>query len=316
MSTGGFTLLESLVVLFILALMLAIGMPWWQTISRRNQMRSAASEIQTTLLAVRMKAVRRNSPASVLITTALPTESQHRLETIEPDPPAPTPTPLPSQTLDLSTKTLAFVALPAGNKITFDGNGRRRRAALVVAGGHRHPGTARRQRHKPGHDPNFGLRQDRGRDPDGVAMTRRGSRRSEHGLTLVELLIALALLSFVLLGIAPLFIASMKSNYSANEYTSVNVLARDRLEQLMNLPFNDPLLTPGSSRTTSLRSCPIPRRASRRRPAASTTRSRSPTRCFSTASRTRTRRRFRADRRSPRSASRSPGRSTTTSGST
>jgi prepilin-type N-terminal cleavage/methylation domain-containing protein len=121
----GFTLLESLVVLFILALMLAIGMPWWQKISRRNQMRSAASEIQTTLLAVRMKAVRRNSPSSVLITTALPTESQHRLETIDPDPPAPTPTPLPSQTLDLSTNTLAFLGLPAGNKITFDGNGRR-----------------------------------------------------------------------------------------------------------------------------------------------------------------------------------------------
>jgi len=67
----------------------------------------------------------------------------------------------------------------------------------------------------------------------------------ESGLTLVELLIALALLGFVLLGIAPLFIASMKSNFSANEYTSINVLARDRLEQLMNLPFTDPQLTPG-----------------------------------------------------------------------
>ena len=70
-------------------------------------------------------------------------------------------------------------------------------------------------------------------------------RPNETGLTLVELLIALALLGFVLLGIAPLFIASMKSNYSASEYTSINMLARDRLEQLMNLPFNHPQLTPG-----------------------------------------------------------------------
>ena len=76
-------------------------------------------------------------------------------------------------------------------------------------------------------------------------MTGPRAAARESGLTLVELLIALALLGFVLLGIAPLFIASMKSNYSANEYTSINILARDRLEQLMNLPFNDAQLTPG-----------------------------------------------------------------------
>jgi prepilin-type N-terminal cleavage/methylation domain-containing protein len=70
-------------------------------------------------------------------------------------------------------------------------------------------------------------------------------RRAESGVTLVELLIALALLGFILLGIAPLFIASVKSNYSANEYTSIHNLARDRLEQLMNLPFNDPALAVG-----------------------------------------------------------------------
>ena len=73
-----------------------------------------------------------------------------------------------------------------------------------------------------------------------------GPRALETGLTLVELLIALALLGFVLLGIAPLFLASVKSNYSANEYTSVNVLARDKLEELENLPVNAPDLAEGS----------------------------------------------------------------------
>lgn len=68
---------------------------------------------------------------------------------------------------------------------------------------------------------------------------------SQRGLTLVELLIALALLGFVLLGITPLFIASVKSNYAGNEYTSINNLARDRLEQLMNLPFTNGQLSPG-----------------------------------------------------------------------
>jgi Tfp pilus assembly protein PilV len=68
---------------------------------------------------------------------------------------------------------------------------------------------------------------------------------AEGGVTLVELLIAIALLGFILLGAASLFIASVKSNYSANEYTSLNNLARDRLEQLMSLPFDDPQLAPG-----------------------------------------------------------------------
>jgi len=75
------------------------------------------------------------------------------------------------------------------------------------------------------------------------AAGRRGGR--EAGLTIVEMLLALALLAFVLLGITPLFMASVKSNYSGNEYTSINVLARDRLEQLMNLPFDDGQLAPG-----------------------------------------------------------------------
>jgi prepilin-type N-terminal cleavage/methylation domain-containing protein len=71
-------------------------------------------------------------------------------------------------------------------------------------------------------------------------------RRREAGLTLVEMLIAVALLGIVLLGIAPLFIMSVKSNVAGNEYTSIHNLARDRLEQLMNLPVADPQLTVGS----------------------------------------------------------------------
>jgi Tfp pilus assembly protein PilV len=88
-----------------------------------------------------------------------------------------------------------------------------------------------------------------GRDgvPDGSRLALRRSR--EGGLTLVELLIALALLAFTLLAIAPLFIASVKSNYSGNEYTSTNMLARDRLEQLMNRPFLDAQLAPGAHTT-------------------------------------------------------------------
>jgi type II secretory pathway pseudopilin PulG len=75
-------------------------------------------------------------------------------------------------------------------------------------------------------------------------MTHR--KRRQAGVTIVELLIATVLIAIILLSIVPLFIASVKSNYSANEYTSIHNLARDRLEQLMNLPFNDPQLTAGA----------------------------------------------------------------------
>ncbi len=74
---------------------------------------------------------------------------------------------------------------------------------------------------------------------------RLQTNRRERGLTMVEMLIALALMGFILLGILPLFIGSVKSNFSASEYTSIHNICRDRLEQLMNLPWNDAQLTPG-----------------------------------------------------------------------
>jgi type II secretory pathway pseudopilin PulG len=77
-------------------------------------------------------------------------------------------------------------------------------------------------------------------------------RSAESGLTIVEMLLAVALLGFVLLGITPLFVASVKSNYSANEYTSINMLARDRLERLMNLQFDSGDLSPGDHCTSDL----------------------------------------------------------------
>ena len=82
-------------------------------------------------------------------------------------------------------------------------------------------------------------------------MTARG-RAQERGLTLIEMLIALALLGFILLGILPLFIGSVKSNYSANEYTSIHNLCRDRLEELMNLSFSDPQLSVGEHNVSDL----------------------------------------------------------------
>jgi len=82
--------------------------------------------------------------------------------------------------------------------------------------------------------------------PAGAARGKRAFRDREQGVTLVELLIALALLAFILLGIVPLFLSSVKSNYSANEYTSINMLARDKLEELQNLPMSSGELAEGA----------------------------------------------------------------------
>lgn len=121
--SSGFSLIELLVVMAIVAAVALVAAPWFFKISQRNQIKSAANEIQTTLLAARMIAVRRNQPVSVRVVTAAPTEDKHVLETIEPPPPAGTPTPVPRR-IEIAKKTINFVSVPAGNLITFVGDGR------------------------------------------------------------------------------------------------------------------------------------------------------------------------------------------------
>ena len=106
-------------------MMAAVAAPWFTKLHHRNVLRAAAVEIETTLLAARMRAVKRNLPASVFINTTPDETGSYKLDTIEPDPPAPAPTPTPIRHLLISSKSLQFVTLPAGSKITFDGSGRR-----------------------------------------------------------------------------------------------------------------------------------------------------------------------------------------------
>ena len=77
-------------------------------ISQRNQLKSAAREIQTTLLAARIKAVNRNRPVSVR--DHLP-RAAHRLSNDRADPPAPTPTHVPVN-LTLPAKSARLFETP------------------------------------------------------------------------------------------------------------------------------------------------------------------------------------------------------------
>ena len=64
-------------------------------------------------------------------------------------------------------------------------------------------------------------------------------RSPQRGMTLIEVLIALVLLSFGLLAIAPLFASSVKNGASSNQLTNANTLAREKLEEVIGYPATD-----------------------------------------------------------------------------
>jgi len=69
--------------------------------------------------------------------------------------------------------------------------------------------------------------------PDGVA---------ERGVTLVEVPIALAILGFGLLAMAPMFTGAVRTNASSHQLTNANTLAREKMEELIGFPSTDPRL--------------------------------------------------------------------------
>lgn len=118
----GFSLVELLIVMAIIASVALVGIPWFVKIGQRSKLKSAAREVQTTLLAARVKAVNRNRAVSVVITSLGPPVE---LQTVEPNPPAPTPTHVPVH-LTLPAKDAQLFTTPnsAGGTITFGADGR------------------------------------------------------------------------------------------------------------------------------------------------------------------------------------------------
>lgn len=68
----------------------------------------------------------------------------------------------------------------------------------------------------------------------------------------MEVLVAGALFTVVLLAVFPLFLSSQKSNAVADAYSQANSLAQDELEHLMGLPFDDPRLAAGAPSANDL----------------------------------------------------------------
>jgi type IV pilus assembly protein PilV len=77
--------------------------------------------------------------------------------------------------------------------------------------------------------------------------TKRGHVISKNeGFTLLEVMIALVILSVGLLGLAALQLVAVKSNSFSSEMTYATMIAQQQIESLKSLPFTDGNLTPGS----------------------------------------------------------------------
>jgi prepilin-type N-terminal cleavage/methylation domain-containing protein len=86
-------------------------------------------------------------------------------------------------------------------------------------------------------------------------MVRDGYSSSSRGFTLIEVVIALGLLTVVSLGVAQLFAVSTRANLVAKGRTSANALAEQRMEQLRSLTWGfdaEGLGLPVSDTTTNL----------------------------------------------------------------
>jgi|GEM_PF-665835 len=74
---------------------------------------------------------------------------------------------------------------------------------------------------------------------------------SRQGFSLVEVLVAMALLTVVLISLVPVFTRAMRVNAQGNEAGRQSQLGRSEIEELLQLPFNHELLevTAGNERT-------------------------------------------------------------------
>lgn len=68
--------------------------------------------------------------------------------------------------------------------------------------------------------------------------------RHNHGFTLVEIMIAIAILVLALLGLASLAVMVIKGNAFSKTLTTATTLAKDRMEQLKNTSYDT--LAPGT----------------------------------------------------------------------
>lgn len=72
-------------------------------------------------------------------------------------------------------------------------------------------------------------------------------RKAERGFSLIEVLIASAIFLIIALGVLPLFAQAIRSNLSGRDATDVSNLARSRVEELLQVPFETLIVPAGET---------------------------------------------------------------------
>jgi prepilin-type N-terminal cleavage/methylation domain-containing protein len=81
------------------------------------------------------------------------------------------------------------------------------------------------------------------------APTLPASPRQDSGMSLVEVLVAVAIMALVALAILPLFTRAVRQNREGGNFTEVTNVARSALEEYLQLDFNAPRLTVADGQT-------------------------------------------------------------------
>lgn len=74
---------------------------------------------------------------------------------------------------------------------------------------------------------------------------------ADRGFTLIEILIAMAIFAIGILAIGAIQITATKTNAIARDVTDKSNIAKDLMEHLMTLSYNDPALTTGEHSLSS-----------------------------------------------------------------
>ena len=72
------------------------------------------------------------------------------------------------------------------------------------------------------------------------------------GFSLIEVLVAIGLMAVGMLAVAPLFVGSMHGNATGEDYSMLNVLAKEQLEQILQYNFVDTRIAVPSGATVTL----------------------------------------------------------------
>ena len=78
---------------------------------------------------------------------------------------------------------------------------------------------------------------------------KRKPRIREGGFTLLEVMVAIAVLTFGLLAVATMQSTAIRGNFKGYRLTEATNLAQDRLEFLLAQPFSSTLLSAGDDKT-------------------------------------------------------------------